>query len=156
MVRSGTAQPDDGASVESLLTRQQELFDRLDTLSRRQAGLIQSDETDRLLGLLNERQDIIERIALTNTELEPYRGRWDAFLKELTEASRDRVKVRLEAVAQLAGTIALRDEADRRELQSRRDAMVTELSKMATGRGALAAYGEGPELSTSRFQDREA
>lgn len=156
MVRSEIGKPEHGGMcVETLLTRQQELFGRLDALSQRQGALIQSDETDRLLRLLTERQDIIDEIAKTNSELEPYRGRWDAFLGELPAASRDRVKVRLDAVAHLAGTIAQRDEADRRELQSRRDAMVTELSKVATGRGAMAAYGPAA-ADGARFQDREA
>lgn len=147
---------DGGACVETLLTRQHELFGRLDSLSQKQSQLIACDETDRLLRLLNERQDIIDQIAKTNSELEPYRGRWDAFLGELPADRRERVKVRLDAVAQLAGVIAQRDEADRRELQTRRDAMAMELSRVATGRGAVAAYGPAKDSASARFQDREA
>ena len=160
MVRSGIRKNEEierSACVEGLLTRQQELFGRLDTLSQKQAQLIHDDETDRLLRLLTERQDIIDQIARTNSELEPYRGRWEAFMDELPEVNRQRVKTRLDAVAHLAGVIAQRDEVDRRELQVRRDAMVTELSRVATGRGAIAAYGSfGEEEPGARFQDREA
>lgn len=159
MVRSRvhtTEEADGGACVETLLTRQQELFGRLDSLSQKQAQLIQSDETGRLLRLLNERQDIIDQIARTNTELEPYRGRWESFLGELPIDRRQRVKVRLDAVAQLAGVIAQRDEVDRRDLQTRRDAMALELSKVATARGAVAAYGPAKDSPSARFQDREA
>ncbi len=162
MVRLGSQRAGDsagGACVEGLLTRQQELFGLLDSLSQKQALLIRADETDRLLHLLGERQDIIDQIARTNAELEPYRGRWEAFLDELPSASRERVKVRLDAVAQLAGTIAQRDEVDRRELQQRRDAMAMEMTKVAVGRGAMAAYGAGVGAGIDReakFQDREA
>jgi hypothetical protein len=143
------------ASVEGLLLCQEELFGRLDALSRRQATLIQADDTDHLLHLLGERQVIIDQIAQTNATLEPFRVRWDAFLQELPQINRDRVKTRLEAVATLAGAIAQRDEIDRRELQSRRDAMANELTKVASGRGAVAAYGSRA-TGSPRFQDREA
>ena len=156
-VRANAGEKDGGAArVEGLLTRQHELFGQLDSLSQRQANFIQADETDRLLGLLGERQDVIEQIAKTNAQLEPYRARWDAFLKELPEANRDRVKTRLDAVAHLAGVIAQRDETDRRELQHRRDAMAVELARVAQGRGAVAAYGSGVGADEPRFQDREA
>ena len=155
MVQSGSKARDDGSRhVESLLSHQADLFGRLDALSQQQAELIRQDETDRLLSLLGERQDLIDQIAATNTQLEPYRGRWDAFLGELTDAGRERVRVRLDAVAKLADLIAQRDETDRRQMQVRRDAMAADLAKVASGRGAMAAYGTAG--SEPRFQDREA
>jgi hypothetical protein len=160
MVRSvtkpGEATGDKAASVETLLVRQEELFGRLDALSRKQSDLIQADETDRLLRLLTERQTVIDQIAETNAVLEPFRARWDAFLDELPEVHRQRVRTRLDAVAQLAGMIAQRDEHDRRELQARRDAMAQELTKVASGRGAVAAYGGATSGDGPRYQDREA
>lgn len=144
------------ACVEGLLDTQHELFDRLDALSQQQSSLIRADETDRLLHLLGERQRVIDQIAGTNAKLEPYRGRWEAFMDELAPISRERVRKRLDAVAKLAGLIAQRDEVDRRELQTRRDAMATELTRIDHGRGAMAAYaGARPEVA-AKFQDREA
>jgi hypothetical protein len=142
--------------VESLLIEQHELFDRLDALSQRQASLIRADETDRLLRLLSERQGVIDQIAGTNAQLEPYRGRWEAFLDELPVPNRERVRKRLDAVAHLAGVIAQRDESDRLELERRRDAMAVELAKISNGRGAMAAYGGTRGHASPQFQDREA
>jgi hypothetical protein len=147
---------DKAANVENLLVRQEELFGRLDALSRKQADLISADETDNLLRLLTERQVVIDQIAETNIILEPFRVRWDAFLADLPEINRQRVRTRLDAVAQLAGAIAQRDEHDRRKLQSRRDAMAVELTKVASGRGAVAAYGGSRAGDGPRYQDREA
>jgi uncharacterized protein YhaN len=144
------------ACVESLLIKQHELFDRLDALSQRQATLIRADETDRLLHLLGERQEVIDQIAKTNAGLEPYKARWEAFMQELPLPNRERVRKRLDAVAHLADVIAQRDETDRRELQQRRDAMAGELSKISNARGAMAAYGNGGVMTAPKYQDREA
>ena len=144
------------ACVEGLLDTQHELFDRLDALSQQQSAFIRADETDRLLHLLTERQRVIDQIAGTNARLEPYRGRWEAFMDELAPTNRERVRKRLDAVAKLADQIAQRDEVDRRELQTRRDAMAVELTKIDNGRGAVAAYGGRRPMSSPRFQDREA
>ncbi len=143
------------ACVEGLLDTQHELFDRLDALSQQQSSFIRADETDRLLNLLTERQRVIDQIAGTNAKLDPYRGRWEAFMDELPPTNRERVRKRLDAVAKLADQIAQRDEVDRRELQTRRDAMAHELTKIDNGRGAVAAYGGRP-MSQPKFQDREA
>lgn len=144
------------ACVEGLLDAQHDLFDRLDALSQRQATLIRADETDRLLHLLGERQQVIDQIASTNAKLEPYRGRWEAFMDELPAISRERVRKRLDAVAKLADQIAQRDESDRKELQLRRDAIAGELTKVDNGRGAMAAYRARPMTVAPKFQDREA
>lgn len=153
----GTTKAEAGAAcVEGLLIKQHELFDRLDALSQRQATLIRADETDRLLHLLGERQEVIDQIASTNAGLEPYKARWEAFMQELPVPNRERVRKRLDAVAHLAGVIAQRDETDRRELQQRRDAMAGELSRISNARGAMAAYGAVGAGAGAKFQDREA
>lgn len=89
-----------------------------------------------------------------NSLLEPYRPRWAALLASLPEAERDRVNRRLDALSELAGRIAERDETDRRRLEQRRDAVASELKNIDRGRGAVAAYGPG--TPSARFQDREA
>lgn len=144
----------DAEHIEGLLTLQHDLFGRLDDLSRRQAAFIRSDDTDRLLSLLGERQNLIDRIAQTNQQLEPYKARWELMLGEMPLGNRDRVRQKLDAVAVLAGAIAQRDDADRRELQQRRDATASELAKVSRARGAVAAYGGA--AAGARFQDREA
>lgn len=145
-----------GGRIEALLGRQQALFDRLDALGQRQSELIEGDEADGLLELLSERQRLIDGIAEVSGLLEPFKSRWAAVMEELPGAQRERVRRRLDALAGLTARIAQRDEADRQNLERRRDAVAMELAQVSRGRGALAAYGGGRPVSGAKFQDREA
>ncbi len=141
--------------VEILLQRQQELFSELDAMSARQSELIEAQDTDRLLTVLAERQSVIDRIADTSVRLEPYRASWDAVIAGLDESGKERVRRRIDLLAELAERVARRDEADRRLLEERRDAVAGEMVQINRGRGAMAAYGTGPQTG-ARMQDREA
>ncbi len=143
-----------GERVEELLEMQRQLFERLDALGARQGELIDSDDSAGLLELLAQRQRLVNGIAELNTTLEPFRARWGAVLGSMPQAERDRVNRRLDALSELAGRIAERDEADRSRLQKRRDAVAAELTQVSRGRGAVAAYGPG--RMPANFQDREA
>lgn len=143
-----------GERVEELLELQRQLFERLEALGARQGGLIDSDDSVGLLELLAHRQRLVDGIAELNATLEPFRARWGAVLGSLPEVERERVNRRLDALSELAGRIAERDEADRVRLAKRRDAVAAELTQVSRGRGAVAAYGTGQ--APARFQDREA
>lgn len=143
-----------GERVEELLELQHQLFERLAGLSDKQGLLIDQDDSVGLLELLAQRQRLVDGIAELNTTLEPFRARWSAVLASMPDAERERVNRRLEGLAELAGRIAERDEADRVRLERRRDAVAAELKQVNHGRGAVAAYGGG--LPPAQFQDREA
>lgn len=141
--------------VDALLEEQEALFSQLDSLGEQQTRLVEADDAESLLTLLAERQRLIDSIAANNGSLAPYRMRWAAFLGELPEPERDRLRRRVDIVAELAGRIAVRDESHRALLETRRARVATELGQLGRARGAVAAYGQsaGP---TPRFQDREA
>ena len=144
----------DAARLTPLLDRQLELFRRLDALSQLQSGLIAADDTDRLLGVLAERQVVVDQIGDANDQLEPIRARWEVVLASLGAPERRDITAQIEALARLAASISDRDESDRLQLEQRRDAVAGELKGVSRGRAALGAYGQprgGP-----RFQDREA
>ncbi len=142
-----------------VLDRQREVYERLESLSLSQAGLIQADETDRLLDVLGERQRLIEQLGALNEELAPFTERWGELAPRLSEPMREELRRRFDDVSRLVGSIAERDEADRCALEARRGAVGRELEMVSRGRGALSAYarsqGGGPESgSNPRYQDR--
>ena len=144
------------SEIDRLLERQHELFRQLDGLSQRQTVLVTQGQTEALLEVLGDRQRVIDGIAETNAFLEPYRCRWDGVMGGLPEAARSRLRGRLDALALLADTIARRDEADRAELERRRNAVAGELAQINRGRGAMSAYGARPEGPAPAFKDQEA
>lgn len=144
-----------GPRLEELLSLQQRYFSELESLGRTQSTLVEEERTTELLDLLGRRQRLIEGIAEINALLEPFRSRWDDVMRGLPPDMQDRVRRRVDALAGAAARIAERDEADRRNLERRRDAVAHELARLDRNRGALAAYGNTPAPG-ARFQDREA
>jgi hypothetical protein len=142
------------ARVARALTRQLDLYRRLDVLSQRQGRLIEDDDTDGLLAVLGERQVVVDEISGIGAELEPIRHRWEAFLQELPGPTREQLRSLVDALAEVAGVVAGRDESDRKRLELRRTAVGRELASVARGRSAVVAYG-GTVGTVPFFQDRE-
>lgn len=142
------------ATLVRLLDEQIDLYGTLDELSKRQHGIVEGDDTDALLRVLADRQDVIGQIAELSRALEPYRADWDANVNRLPDSERARIRGRLDHLAVVMEQIARRDEHDRDVIEQRRSAIGAELGGVKRGGVALSAYGgqaRGP-----RFQDREA
>ncbi|MCZ7632600.1 MAG: flagellar protein FlgN [Phycisphaerales bacterium] len=69
--------------VVEALDRQLALFRRLDSLSRSQREAVGAGDTDRLLGVLGERQEVIEQLERLGEQLRPIRRGWDSMLERL-------------------------------------------------------------------------
>lgn len=138
----------------ALLDQQIDLYGTLDELSKRQHGVVETDDTDALLRVLSERQQVIDRIGGLAQRLAPYRADWDRSVGQLSDDERARIRGRLDELAVIMEQIARRDELDRDVIEQRRSSVGAELSGLKRGGSALAAYGgqaKGP-----RFQDRNA
>lgn len=149
------AAPTDFGRLRGLLDEQESLFVRLDALSKRQSGLVRDEATDELLGVLGDRQAVVEALDRVSSALDPFRARWDDVLAEARPEVRERLASKVDELAELAGRIAARDEADRRLIEERRDRLAGELAGMTNVRGAVAAYGSGGGRPPAKFQDRE-
>jgi len=141
--------------VLAALEEQRSLYARLDELSQTQGRMIESGDSDGLLDVLRQRQEIILEIEAVGRRLAPVKQRWDQFLRSLDADTKQLVQHRLEALTRLAGTVAERDESDRARLAERRDQIARDLGGLNRGRDAASAYrptgAHGP-----RYQDREA
>lgn len=150
--------PGDGADcarLAELLVHQEKLFLRLDALSKRQSLLVQEDRTDELLGVLGERQVIVDSLDEASRAVEPFRARWDQVLASARPEQRERVRRHVERLAEVAANIAARDDADRREIERRRDRLADDLAGVGRRRGAVAAYGPARGRPAAKFQDTE-
>ncbi len=141
--------------IVQALDRQLALFRRLDSLSRRQREVVSAGDTDQLLGVLGERQEVIEQLERLGEQLRPIRRGWDSMLERIPVGRRAEVRDRLDALADLAAGIAARDEGDRRVLEERRGAIAGEVNTLGRARGAAGAYSASDAVSSPRFQDVE-
>jgi len=158
---AGTAAGEAGwiARFDRLLGRQVELCQELARLSERQRDFIDGSDPDALLGVLSERQGVIDRLRSASEEAAPLRERWSngtaaGVEREGGAALLARVRSRINELTNLMREIASRDAEDRLRLDKARDALAGRLAGVARSRGAIAAYG-GPRGAAPRFQDRE-
>lgn len=147
------------ARFDRLLSRQVELCQQLAKLSERQRDFIDGSDPDALLGVLSERQGVIDRLRSASEEAAPLRERWSSRAaagveREGGAALLASVRSRINELTGLMREIASRDAEDRLRLDKARDALAGRLAGVARSRGAIAAYG-GPKGAAPRFQDRE-
>ncbi len=141
----------------ALLGEQWELLRGLDGLSRRQRELIAGDSPDELLALMEERQEIVDRLEAITAKLEPMQTRWREGHAEVVALLRQEIEGRLRDLASLAREIAARDAQDQRLLAERKRGIAEELASMAGSQRAMHAYAGGPRgAGGAVFQDREA
>jgi hypothetical protein len=141
--------------LESIVSSQLEQYGALDALSERQRACIESGDTDRLMGLLGERTEIIESIAASAERLLPYSEAWSEIEATLPEAALRDVQRRLDAISAMAESIANRDAEDAALIEQRKDSIADKLAGVNKSKKAAQAYA-GPRKSGARYQDREA
>ena len=144
------------ARLDSILTEHRSLYERLDGLSERQSALIDEDRTDELLGVLAERQRVVDRLLAVAEELKPFQSRWDDLLASVDADRRESLREKVSAIQEMAQRVNDRDEHDRTRLAAQRKALSEEIAGVNKSRGAIAAYGGSVRSAPSpRYQDRQ-
>lgn len=138
----------------SVLGQQRALLGELDALSQRQSLLIDEPVLDPLLMVLEERQQVIDRITQTARTAEQLRPQWEQTRDHVPEAHQRQVERELEAVSSLAEQVQKRDERDHARLKQRLEGVTSELAGLATSKKAASAYAPQQTI-LPRFQDRK-
>lgn len=124
----------------ALLREQCDLYERLRDLSDRQAGQISGDRPDMLLGILQERQGLVQALTRLNEQLGPYRRDWEAVFGDLAPPHKQQATEFVTRINALLGGIIRTDDRDRATLAARKQAVAKELSGLSGGRVANAGY----------------
>lgn len=154
--------------VIELLDRQRGFFRELDALSRQQTKFVGEGQTDRLLGVLAEKQRVVDRVQGVSALLQVFMGDWSERVAALPERSRVLLRTRTDELEQLAAQVQARDDSDRAALEAQSRVIADELAATARAKGAARAYGaQGLGVRPSpglfpgiggvapRFQDRK-
>lgn len=141
------------AEYLALLAHQRAMLGELDALSQRQSLLIDEPVLEPLLAVLEERQQVVDRITQAHRTSEQLRAQWERMQPQLPEAHRQQVQREIDAVASLAEQVQRRDERDHARLKRRLDSVTSELAGLAVSRKAASAYAPATPDSP-RFQDR--
>lgn len=140
-------------TVAGLLDEQCRLCARLEGLSDEQSEHVRAGRTEELLGVLNERQAVLDRVVEINGMLGPFRDRRDAAMSRLAPVDRESLQSRIDRIADAVDRVRRRDDEDRKALESQRRGVADELASLSRLRGAAAAYA-GHGAIGPRFHDR--
>jgi len=138
----------------ALLERQQAAVDRLLGLARSQGGLIEKGRSEPLLGLLAQRQRLIDEFTDLQGELSARTGDLNRRLLAVAEADRGRIRGLIDDISAGLGEIMRLDDRDQAALAEARERARTELAAHGAARQARSAY-TGLSYTPSRFADRQ-
>lgn len=130
----------DADRLIALLTEQRNLYARLRELSRQQRVLVGGDRPEKLLTILRERQQFVVELARLNEELGPFRRQWDPMYAALPPERRKQATALLAEINGHLREILDADREDSALLSARKEAVAADLSGLAGGRAAGAAY----------------
>lgn len=139
--------------LETLVQQEMALLGQVDALSQRQSTLMALEDPAPLVSLLDERQGLIERVAVIASEVATLREQC-ASVRAIPMTRWSAVQRTFKAVADLAEQIASRDREDAATMAKLRDGVVAERLQLDKGRGAATAYGTPRAGGASNFQDR--
>jgi hypothetical protein len=148
-------EPEPNATTDRLvqmLERQHQLVAQLDDIAEGQMALIDAGDSDALLGLLGDRQKVMDELAAGQERLtalaRTLRARADVGAEE-----RQRVNRLLDDIGDRLSRIVTRDEQDRQRLRTNRDRTTEAVSGLSTARQAQHAYVRAG-INRNRFADR--
>jgi len=139
----------------ALLRRQRDAYEQLRGLSGQQGPLIDEGSAEALLGVLSQRQRLVDTLAGLNRGIEPYRMQWSQFLEGLVEDDREQIGGLVRDVEGLLSGIIEQDERDRRRLEASKQVVGKELGRVAHSSAAMNAYKVSTASSGARFTDRQ-
>jgi hypothetical protein len=134
--------------VIALLREQRDLYRQLSMLADQQRGSITGNNPERLLGVLAERQRLVDRLSATGRELKPYQARWRELRESLSDRQAHEVDALVSEVNALLSEILRKDEADTALLSARKSETGRAIGTIQAGRQAGAAYGASAGASS--------
>ena len=143
--------------LQSLLTRQRDLYQQLKSLSDQQGGLIAAGEAEQLLTLLGQRQQLVEELGVLSVEISPHRAAIASLAGDAAGPYAATLRSLVDEVRGLLGSIIEQDDAGQKELEAARDEVGGQLRRAAGAPAALGAYRGGAALAAApapRFTDQ--
>ena len=135
----------DGVQIAGLLIEQRDLYRALSRLTERQRNLITGDDPERLLTLLAERQQLIDKLQAISRRLRPFQANWRQIREGLGDEDGLKIDGLVGEIDSLLGEILKKDEADTALLSARKSEKGQAIGAIQAGRQAGRAYTAGAE-----------
>lgn len=146
-----TQETADAGELMGLLSEQCELYRQLGQLAGGQRALITGESPEQLLGVLVQRQRVIDRLESVTGRLRPYQQNWRSVRARLNPEDGRRADQIVAEVNALLKGILDKDAADAELLAARKSSIGQAMKSTKAARHAGAAYGGGQAASGSRI-----
>lgn len=141
-------------SLIDLLMRQEQIVNKLLDLAKYQGKLIESKSTDPLLGLLSQRQKLIDEFTRMQGELNRLtEGREDQ-LRGLDTQTRKRIQSLIDDIGNSLNRVMVNDDEDRKALEDAKGQVKADLASTGAAQKARSAY-RGAGFVGSQFADQQ-
>ncbi len=141
-------------SLIELLLRQEKVVGKLLGLAKYQGQLIESKSTDPLLGLLSQRQKLIDEFTLMQGELTRLTEGREEQLRDLDSQTRERIQSLIDEIGDTLNRVMAKDDEDRRTLEGVKGQVQEELASTGAVQKARSAY-RGSSVAESQFADQQ-
>lgn len=136
-------------NVISALIQQLDCYQRLAKLGQVQREHVQQGDAESLLGVLQQRQEVLHELGLIHATLAPIRHDWPGFIAALPATRRPAVEKALREARTLLEEITRSDQDDVMLLQQRKLNLGRQINQASSSRQvnrayATAAYGKRP------------
>lgn len=138
----------------ALLERQEHVVSRLHELARYQGSLIEKGRTEPLLGLLAQRQTMIDEFTAMQATLATKTEDLEQRLQSVPAPKKDRIQDLIEGIGQHLQDVMDHDRADQQSLEAARDRVREELATQGAATQARNAYTNAGSPA-SRYADRQ-
>ncbi len=143
--------------ITEWLMAQNALLDEIERVSSRQREAVNSKDLPSLNKALDERGALVKRLESLHRSVQADLGAWDVEVAKLSVEDRALLATRVDAVSARVSRVIAEGAIDQRALESQRDAIASELTRLERGRGAVGAYGgRSPSAEEPKYQDEEA
>jgi len=142
----------DAGELTGLLSEQRRLYVQLSGLADQQRSLITGDDPERLLAVLGDRQQVLDRLEALGRRLQPYQRNWVQTRARMSRVQEREVDVLVSEINRLLSAIVAKDEADAQLLAARKSSTSKSIAGLKTARQAGAAYAAGAGTSQSRVE----
>lgn len=143
------------AELIELLRQQRALVNELVARATQQESMIKEGRTEALIGLLSQRQELIDSFTSTQEDFTALLTNLDEKLDGATSDEKSQIKSLVDEIGDSLGIVMRRDEEDRDRLQVSCQKVKQEMKDLTGSREAHDAYrNTGQEDDGQRFADQ--
>jgi len=140
--------------IVEYLRKELVLYESIYKLTVRQKESVQGNDTDLLMGILNQKQKYIRRIDIVQHDLVAATRQWPEIRDRIARPRRDLINGLSEKVKAVLGNIILLEKENMCLVQSRKEALEERMQRTRAGKDTINHYLSSAKPNAASIMDR--